>query len=172
MPERRASRTRTRAVQIASTIAAVATALFLHAAATTGPEAEHISTVRRVFDEALNRGDFRVFDDAYHPDFVKHVGSARYSLAEERRQAEGTRRLASGLHMEVDRIVADGDLVAVFYTGRGVNDGPFGSAPATGRRFEIRGATLYRFSGLRIVEEWTVYDQLDLLQQLGLAPTG
>lgn len=124
--------------------------------------------VRRVFSEALERGDYRVFAEAYDSAFVKHVGRRRFTLAEERVQAAATHELSSTLSMHIDALMSRGDLVSVVYTARGTVDRPIGDTAPTGRTFEVRGATLYRFRGLKIVEEWTIYDQLDLQEQLGL----
>jgi predicted ester cyclase len=35
---------------------------------------------------------------------------------------------------------------------------------------ELKGITIHRFEGGKIVEEWEAYDNLSVLQQLGLVP--
>jgi predicted ester cyclase len=35
---------------------------------------------------------------------------------------------------------------------------------------ELEGITIHRFEDGKIVEEWNQYDNLSILQQLGLAP--
>jgi len=40
--------------------------------------------------------------------------------------------------------------------------------PATGRKGELRGVTIWRIQGGRITEEWSEFDRTDMLQQLGL----
>jgi predicted ester cyclase len=30
--------------------------------------------------------------------------------------------------------------------------------------------TLYRFAGGKVVEEWTVYNELEMMRQIGLSP--
>jgi hypothetical protein len=42
--------------------------------------------------------------------------------------------------------------------------------PATGKTFVITGMTIDEWDGDRIVEEWTSYDLLRGLQQLGVIP--
>ncbi len=133
---------------------------------------EHKAIVLRVFDEVLNQGRYELFSERYDPTFVKHVDGATFSLSEEMAQAKGTRALASDLVVTVDRIAAEGDLVAVAYTGRGTNDGAYGGVPPTGKAFVMAGATVYRFQEGRIVEEWTYYNELELLRQLGLSTPG
>ena len=139
------------------------------AAAGDNAASENKSLVRRVFDEILNQGRYEVFDQIYDPAFVKHVGQHVENLAEEVRDAKGTRAGASDLVTTVDFMVAEGDLVAVLYTGRGTNDGPFQNLPPTGRKVVLSGMTQYRIAKGRIAEEWTFYNELDILRQLGYA---
>ena len=42
--------------------------------------------------------------------------------------------------------------------------------PPTGRQIEGGGITISRIEGGKIVEDWDSYDNLSVLQQLGLAP--
>jgi steroid delta-isomerase-like uncharacterized protein len=72
--------------------------------------------------------------------------------------------------MSVDQIIAEGDRVCVLWTGRGTNTGSGNGLPATGRKGELRGMTLWRISGGRIREEWSEFDNASVLQQLGLMP--
>ena len=67
-----------------------------------------------------------------------------------------------------DQIVA-GDKVATRWTSEGTNSGPFGSMPATGRRIQISGLILDRVVDGKVVERWEQWDQMAMLQQLGLA---
>lgn len=159
----------TRRVETTSLLAA---ALALAGCASLSPVERHKRIARRVFDEVLNQGRYELFDEAYAPGFVKHVDGKSETLAQEREDARGTRAIASDLVMTVDAMVAEKDMVAVLYTGRGTQDGPLGTVPATGRRFALTGMTLYRFANGKVVEEWTVYNELEMLRQMGLAPGG
>ena len=150
-------------------IAAVVVAMALPGCASMSPVEQNKRIVQRVFDEVLNQGRYELFDEAYAPDFVKHVDGKSESLAEEREDAKGTRAISSDLVMTVDAMVAESDKVAVLYSGRGTHDGPLGDVPATGRAFVLTGMTLYRFAGGKVVEEWTVYNELEMLRQIGLS---
>ena len=71
----------------------------------------------------------------------------------------------------VEDVIAEGDKVLTRVTFRGTHQGEseeFG--PPTGRQVEGQGLSLHRIEGGKIVEEWNSYDQLSLMQQLGLAP--
>jgi steroid delta-isomerase-like uncharacterized protein len=131
------------------------------------PPERNKAMARRVFDEILNEGRYEVFDQIYAEDFVKHVDRQSETLAEEIEDARSMRVSSSDLVMTVDQMIAEGDKVAVLYTGRGTSTGPFAGMPATGRSYVVSGMTVYRFAGGRIAEEWTTYNMLDILRQLG-----
>ena len=71
----------------------------------------------------------------------------------------------------VEDVIAEGDKVVTRYTIRGTHQGEteeFG--PPTGKEVELEGITIHRIEDGKIVEEWERYDNLRMLQQLGLAP--
>jgi predicted ester cyclase len=72
--------------------------------------------------------------------------------------------------MTVDKIVAEGDLVVVRFIGEGTNTGSGNGLPATGKHLRAAGITIFRIVDGKIKEEWTSFDQMDLLMQLGLMP--
>jgi predicted ester cyclase len=67
-----------------------------------------------------------------------------------------------------DQIVA-GDKVATRWIDEGTNSGAFGPVPATGRHIQISGLVLDRVVDGKVVERWELWDQMAMLQQLGLA---
>ena len=66
-------------------------------------------------------------------------------------------------------MIAEGDKVVTRVRLRGTHQGEIEEfGPATGRQVEVEGLSLHRIEGGKIVEEWNSYDNLSLLQQLGL----
>ncbi len=68
-----------------------------------------------------------------------------------------------------DQLV-EGDRVVTRWTGRGTQTGEFMEMPPSGKKVAVPGVQIDRFSGGKIVEEWTLFDQLGMLQQLGAVP--
>jgi steroid delta-isomerase-like uncharacterized protein len=71
----------------------------------------------------------------------------------------------------VEDVVAEGEKVVTRVTLRGTHQGEveeFG--PPTGRQVETQGITIHRIDGGKIVEEWNSWDNMSLMQQLGLVP--
>ncbi len=69
-----------------------------------------------------------------------------------------------------DDLIAEGDYVVERWTNTGTHSGaPFMNSPANGKKFKISGVSIYRINNDRIVEHWGEFDQLSVLQQLGMA---
>jgi steroid delta-isomerase-like uncharacterized protein len=75
------------------------------------------------------------------------------------------------LSVTVEDVLAEGDQAVTRWTLRGTHQGEveeFG--PPTGKQIELEGITIHRIEDGKIVEEWERYDNLGVLQQLGLVP--
>ncbi len=70
----------------------------------------------------------------------------------------------------VDDQVAEGDKVASRWTGRGTHDGQLMGIAPTGRRVTVPGVTVSRLENGKVVEEWTNWDTLGMLRQIGAVP--
>ncbi len=74
------------------------------------------------------------------------------------------------LHDEVLDQIADGDKVVTRTVSTGTHTGEFQGIPATGRPVRVEGITIERFANGRIIERWDQFDQLGMMQQLGVIP--
>ena len=139
--------------------------------AVAGESAEQRKAVaRRVFEEIFNQGRFEVADEIYAKDFVSHGVSRDAGLAEDQEAARGWKAAFPDLKMSVDLMIAEGNLVTVLWSGKGTNTGTGNGLPATGKRLSGRGITIWRIEGGKIREEWSEFDQMRILTQLGLLP--
>jgi steroid delta-isomerase-like uncharacterized protein len=128
--------------------------------------------VRRGWEEVVNQKNLDVIEEVYAPDFVWHEPDQDIQGYNQARQYATTYFEAfPDMNITVDDVLAEGDQVVSRYTIRGTHQGEteeFG--PPTGRQMELQGITIHRFEGDKIVEEWERYDNLSVLQQLGLVP--
>ena len=74
------------------------------------------------------------------------------------------------LQFTTEDMVAEGDKVAVHWTGRGTHKGEFWGIAPTDKQVTMRGISIIRIAGGKIVEEWGYMNTLDLLKQLGAFP--
>ena len=72
-------------------------------------------------------------------------------------------------HYEIEQIVASGDYVVSRWRITGTHKGEFDGIPATNRQFSTRGCTVTEIRNSRIVKASVYYDQLVVLEQLGVA---
>jgi steroid delta-isomerase-like uncharacterized protein len=70
----------------------------------------------------------------------------------------------------IDDQLAEGDLVTSRWTGRGIHQGDLMGIPPTGKQVTVTGITISRVKDGKVVEEWTNWDTLGLLQQVGVVP--
>lgn len=78
-----------------------------------------------------------------------------------------------GARMELENQVVAGDTVVSELRYRGVHSGPMatpqGELPPTGREIDVRGASIDRVEGGKIVSHRGYFDQMQFMTQLGLA---
>jgi len=132
------------------------------------------AVVRREFEEMFNqRGNLDAAEDIYTPDYVGHepVFGDLYGVEGAREFAADFRQAFPDIQTTIEDMMAEGDRVVTRFSSSGTHQGEIEDlGPPTGRQFEVTGITIERFSDGKIVEDWTNFDALGLLQQLGLVP--
>ena len=122
--------------------------------------------------ESLSERNPDLIEEFYPPDLVWHEPDQDIRGYEEARQFVSTFFDAfPDINITVEDVIAEGDQAVTRYTIRGTHRGEteeFG--PPTGRQMELEGITIHRIEGGKIVEEWERYDNLSVMQQLGLVP--
>ncbi len=120
--------------------------------------------------EIVNHPDS--LEEAYAPDVVWHMPDQEVRGIEEAKQFVSMFKTAfPDMRATVEDVVAEGDKVVTRVTIRGTHQGEveeFG--PPTGRQMEGHSLSLHRIEDGKIVEEWNSWDNLSLMQQLGLVP--
>ncbi len=130
------------------------------------------AVARAFFEEVLGQGKLEKYSDFHTADFVGHGSEHDFTLAEDLAAAQEERKWVPDLQLAVNHIVAEGDLVVVYWTAWGTNTQPGMGLPATGKPFKTPGMTLFRFRAGKISDEWGVWCMLSVLKQLGVLCTG
>ena len=112
-----------------------------------------------------------MLDEAYASDVVWHNPEGDIQGIEQAKQFVSMFKTAfPDMSATVEDVVAEGDKAVTRVTLRGTHQGEveeFG--PPTGRQVEIEGITIHRIEDGKIAEEWNSYDNMSMMQQLGLA---
>ncbi len=125
---------------------------------------------RRAFEEILSGGRFELAAQLYAKDFVNHGIHRDAGLEEDQAALKGWHQAFSDISIVAEKLIAEGDLVAIYWIARGTNTGTGNGLPATGKKAELTGITIWRIVDGKIKEEWSAFDQLSMMQQLGLLP--
>jgi len=125
---------------------------------------------KRAFEELLSRGRFELAEQFYAEDFVNHGLHRDINLDDDQAALKGWHQAFPDISIVPEKLIADGDLVAVYWIARGTNTGTGNGLPATGKKAEQAGITIWRIANGKIKEEWSAFDQLSMMQQLGLLP--
>jgi predicted ester cyclase len=133
-------------------------------------EQKNKAVARTALEEILGHGRIDENQALYAPGYVSHGGSRDVGRVQDRETVKGWRQAFPDLRLTIDKIVAEGDLVAVRFLAEGTNTGSGNGLQATGKPIRIAAMTILRIVDGKIVEEWPMFDQLDLLRQLGLMP--
>jgi steroid delta-isomerase-like uncharacterized protein len=70
--------------------------------------------------------------------------------------------------LSVDDMLAEGDEVATRWSFTGTHQGDLMGVGATERQVHASGMTFQRISEGKIVEGWTIFDTMGMMQQLGV----
>lgn len=121
--------------------------------------------------DGLNRGDVSPADTSFAPNCVIHMAGA----PEPDLSVQAFKELVSGLlaafpdfQVTVKDQMASGNKVAFRWVATGTHKGPLGDAQPTGKQVQFDGLIFDHVAGGQVVERWEQWDQMAMLQQLGL----
>lgn len=149
---------------------AVINCLFLFAgiACASSLQEQNKALATRAFEELLSKGHFELAEQLYAKDFTNHGIHRDISFEEDQAALKGWHQAFPDLVIVPEKLIAENDLVTVYWIARGTNTGTGNGLPATGKKVEQAGITIWRVVNGKIKEEWSAFDQLSLMQQLGL----
>jgi steroid delta-isomerase-like uncharacterized protein len=133
---------------------------------------ENKQVVLRFYEELWNRGNLDAADELVAPDYVRHdlrPGDAPPGPAGQKAVAEKFWAAFPDVSLEVEALVAEGDLVVARWTMFGTHTGAWGDSAPTGRSVRFSGVNFFRIADHKIAEIWNVRDDLGLREQLGAA---
>ena len=127
------------------------------------------ANVRR-FVEASIASDQSALQEMLSPDFVAHLATGPQNREGVLQHNSVFLMAFSDRDFIVKDQIAEGDKVVTLATWRGTHSGNFQGLPPTGKQIVISAILLERIKDGQIVEHWSLFDQLSMMQQLGLVP--
>jgi steroid delta-isomerase-like uncharacterized protein len=134
---------------------------------------ENRAIFRRYVEEVGNEGNLDLVDEIFS-NYLSHQpdGSVLERGPEDvKRFMDEFRNAFSDFHTTIEDLIAEGDRVATRWTMRGTHEGEFRGIAPTGKQITVTGIGIFRFSDGKVVESWDNFDQLGMMQQLGVVPS-
>jgi steroid delta-isomerase-like uncharacterized protein len=126
--------------------------------------------LRRAWDEVYGQGRLDSIEEFVLDDVIAHEPDGDVRGVEEFRRYLATYLAAfPDTSVTVEDVIAEGDKVVSRYTVRGTHkEATEEYGQPTGKQVVIEGITLYHFKDGKLAEMWDRYDNLAVMQQLGL----
>jgi len=128
---------------------------------------------RRMIEEVYNKGRLDLIDDLIAPEYLGHDPALPRDIVGppgEKELVAGYRAAFPDLRITIDEQIAENDRVVARWTARGTHTGDLWGIAGTGKDITVTGTSVDRISGGRIIESWSNWDTLGLMQQLGVVP--
>jgi len=130
------------------------------------------AAIRR-FREAFNAGDLDAAAMVFDPNAVVHISGAPDPLT-----GVALIQFAGAMlgafrdgKSTVEDLIAEGDKVVSRITFRGTHTGDLMGIPPTGKSVTVSETIIDRFADGKVVESWRLFDQMAMMQQLGVIPS-
>ena len=133
----------------------------------TGSDIEEF--VAAAFTETMDRGRTDASEEYFSERLDYHRSSGeRGGRRELQDDIEMFHTAFPDLDAEVPRIMSQGGKVSFIYTRSGTHEGEFEGIPPTGQEMSAKGAAIVEVDGDAISEYRIVFDNLGMLEQLGV----
>jgi steroid delta-isomerase-like uncharacterized protein len=127
--------------------------------------------VSKYIEDVWNNADLAAFNDITGPEYTYHFGS------HPPRDKIAMQQLLQELHIafpdwrvQIQDIIAEGNTVAVRWSGMVTHGGVFYGIPPTGKQIIVCGINIYLIEDGKISREWEQMNSLAMLHQMGVLP--
>jgi steroid delta-isomerase-like uncharacterized protein len=130
---------------------------------------------RRGVEEIWNQGKLGVIDELVASNATYHdpnVPGGKFTGPDGVKQFVQIYRTAfPDVRITVDDQVAEGDKVVTRWTATGTHKGELMGIAPTNKRATVAGMDIELYQNGKLVESWSSYDMLGMMQQLGVVPS-
>ena len=123
---------------------------------------------------AINDRNYDMLDEVISPGIVRHCQATPNlnirSLDEFKEFLKVDLKTFPDSHITTEILIAEGDMVAGYFTYSGTQDGAMGPFPPTNKKADLKYLGILRIEDGKIAEMWVEWDNLAMLTQLGHFP--
>ncbi|MES2621060.1 MAG: ester cyclase [Bacteroidota bacterium] len=127
----------------------------------------------RFVDEIINAKKIDMVDSIVAPHYIEHQAdrhymNTRYGL---KRGLRNFLRAFPDLHVRINFITEEGNIVTAQYTMTGTHTGRMYQNKATNKKINVEGVDIVRIDNGKLVEHWGYMEEAKLLKQLRTQPS-
>jgi steroid delta-isomerase-like uncharacterized protein len=129
--------------------------------------------VRQFMEEVFNKGNTAYADQVLAVDFVERTPSPgqEQGLAGFKKMMEEWRKGMPDMKVEILDVMSDGDRVIAHVRQSGTMSGEMMPGMPPGKKaVDVQGVDIVRFKDGKAVEHWGYYEEMKMMQQLGMMP--
>jgi steroid delta-isomerase-like uncharacterized protein len=129
-------------------------------------------SVRQFFDEIYNQGNLEEVEKIVTSDFLYHArGEDITGIENFSNWITSDRSIFPDIRFTIVDSIGEFGKVAVAWIVEGTHEKEYRGIPATHKKFETVGVSIFHFKGDKIKEAWTVADALSPALELGVVRT-
>ena len=133
---------------------------------------DNAQIARGVMEELFGRGNLAFVDQNFERTYRGHdTLLGEFGTDQLKQEVQMYRTAFPDLSVKVDELISAADKVLIRWSARGTNTGSFLGRPPTGRKMQVQGISVITFGNGKIVEDYTQWEALRMLQDLGIAPS-
>jgi predicted ester cyclase len=130
--------------------------------------------IRKIFEEAYNKGNLEVLDELIAPNYLRHQPPMKKVEGSEayKKFVADVRSAYTNFNIRLEEILVDGNktVVRITLTGKHTGKTPTLMAPPTGKEISMAGCVVSTWENGKVVEEWVYNDYMGLTHQFGVVP--
>jgi steroid delta-isomerase-like uncharacterized protein len=132
---------------------------------------ENKALSRRALEQIVNQKNLDAIDEFFSADCLWHQPDQDLQGPEQAKHFVGMYLSAfPDTQVSVEDVIAEGDRVVTRVRLGDTHQAELMGIAPTQRQIEVKGVTIHRVEGGKIVEQWQFHDDLGLMRQIGAVP--
>jgi steroid delta-isomerase-like uncharacterized protein len=129
------------------------------------------AVIRRLYDEVWNERKVEVIKEIISPSHALHGPTFSGSSIGPEAYKRQVLLFLTGypdMHWTIEDTIAENDKVVACWTISGTHRGEYMGIPATNKEVSVEGITIHHIAGGKIMDSYSNWDVLGMMQQLGV----
>lgn len=129
--------------------------------------------VQRLYEEVWNRRKLEVIKEIISPSHALQAPNIFGSATGPEAYKRNVQAFLTGfpdLRWTIEDTIAEKDKVVACWSISGTHKGDFMGSPATNKKVSVEGITIHNVAGGKIMDSYSNWDVLGMMQQLGVVP--